>query len=93
MRPDAPEDLPGDLPGEARPERPAGLGFPAHDHGIGARILLAGKTVVVGIFACMGLVAVVDMALTVAAPERPMQVAHLVFERLLHLGGLIIGVF
>lgn len=91
MRPDAPEDMPGDVPGDTRSGRPAGLGFPAHDHGVGARILLAGKTVVLGIFACMGLVAVVDMALTVAAPDRPMQVAHLVFDKLLHLGGLIIG--
>ncbi len=40
-----------------------------------------------------GLVALADMALTVADPDRPMRVAHLAVDWLARLGGLLLGVF
>lgn len=85
MRADLEEDTPR--------ERPAGPIVPAHDHGVGPRLARLAKALVLGIFGMIGLVAVIDMALTVADPSRPMQVAHLVFGDLVRWAGPIFGAF
>lgn len=85
MRPAPEEDAPL--------ERPAGPIIPAHGDGLGPRLARLAKALVLGIFGMIGLVAVIDMALTVADPARPMQVAHLVFGDLVRWAGPIFGAF
>ena len=89
MRPDPFEDAPAPQP--ERRDIPGGPVHERHGDSVGARLGRIGKTVIVGIFAAVGLVAVIDMALTVADPSRPMQVAHLVFGDLARVAGLIFG--
>lgn len=73
--------------------RPAGPIAPARGEPLAGRLARALRAVALGVFAAMGLVALADMALTVADPARPMQVAHLAVDWLARLGGLLIGIF
>lgn len=82
-----------DLPPEMEHGRPAGPIAPARDASVAGRLARTIRAVAVAVFAAMGLVALADMALTVADPARPMQVAHLAVDWLARLGGLLIGIF
>lgn len=52
-----------------------------------------GRRVLLAVFLAFATVAMLDMLMTVFVPERPMQVAHLVFGEILRFAGLLAGLF